>query len=173
MSADTSHRADAETPAVLASEARAVSTLRVHDIEAVSRLRLMTARTDALLADVALALSNAQIGLVVVCDDRGAAAGVITETLLIRQLGFGQASVFSTRAGAVMAAEFTTCTPADALSDVLAMMHERGLVHVPVVDADQRPLGVLNARDGLRALLAAGNDEGSLLRNYVMGVGYQ
>ena len=34
-------------------------------------------------------------------------------------------------------------------------------------------LGVLNARDGLRALLAAGNHEEELLRNYVMGIGYQ
>jgi hypothetical protein len=31
----------------------------------------------------------------------------------------------------------------------------------------------LNARDGLRALLAAGNHEETLLRNYVMGIGYQ
>ena len=48
-----------------------------------------------------------------------------------------------------------------------------GLIHVPVVDADNKPTGVVNARDGLRALLAAGNQEEALLRNYVMGVGYQ
>jgi CBS domain-containing protein len=34
-------------------------------------------------------------------------------------------------------------------------------------------LGIVNARDGLRALLAAGNDEAMLMRNYVMGIGYQ
>jgi sulfur relay (sulfurtransferase) DsrF/TusC family protein len=34
------------------------------------------------------------------------------------------------------------------------------------------PLGVLNARDGLRALLAAGNHDEALLRNHVMGIGY-
>jgi hypothetical protein len=39
----------------------------------------------------------------------------------------------------------------------------RGLIQVLLVDADRHPLGVLNARDGLRALL----------RNYVMGIGYQ
>jgi hypothetical protein len=31
----------------------------------------------------------------------------------------------------------------------------------------------VNARDGLRALLAAGNHEEALLRDYVMGIGYQ
>ena len=48
-----------------------------------------------------------------------------------------------------------------------------GLIHVLLLDADGHPLGVLNARDGLRALLAAGNHEEALLRNYVMGIGYQ
>jgi CBS domain-containing protein len=72
-----------------------------------------------------------------------------------------------------MNADFTVCAPADSLPTALAMMHERGLVHVPVVDSGNRPQGVLNARDGLRALLAAGNYEEALLRNYVMGLGYQ
>ncbi len=72
-----------------------------------------------------------------------------------------------------MTRDYTACRAEDGLSDVLAMMHERGLIHVPVVDADNKPTGVINARDGLRALLAAGNQEEALLRNYVMGVGYQ
>ena len=53
------------------------------------------------------------------------------------------------------------------------MMHAQGLIHVLLLDADRHALGVLNARDGLRALLAAGNHEEALLRNYVLGIGYQ
>jgi CBS domain-containing protein len=139
----------------------------------VARSRLSTVGVDALLAEVAALLSSTQISLVVVCDASGAAVGVITETILVRQLGFGHAGVFSTRAGEVMNADFTVCAPADSLPTVLAMMHERGLIHVPVVDGGNQPQGVLNVRDGLRALLAAGNYEEALLRNYVMGLGYQ
>jgi CBS domain-containing protein len=72
-----------------------------------------------------------------------------------------------------MKPEFTACAPEDLLSDVLAMMHTRGLIHVLLLGPGKQPLGVLNARDGLRALLAAGNHEEALLRNYVMGIGYQ
>ena len=128
---------------------------------------------DTLLVEVAALLSSAQISVVVVCDGSGTALGVITETTLVRRLGLGQADFFTTRAGDVMTPEFTVCTPDDLLSDVLAMMHTGGLIHVLLLDADRRPLGVLNARDGLRALLAAGNHEEALLRNYVMGIGYQ
>ena len=162
-----------ETPPVAAAEARAAAPSLVSSIDAVARSRLLTVGPDALLAEVAALLSAAQISLVVVCDESGAIAGVITETILVRQLGSKQATIFTTRAGDVMTREFTVCTQADSLPEVLAMMHEQGLIHVAIVDADNRPLGVVNARDGLRALLAAGNHEEAMLRNYVMGIGYQ
>jgi CBS domain-containing protein len=162
-----------ETPSVAAAEARAVAPLRVTSVEAVARSRLLTVPVDALLVEVAALLSGAQISVVVVCDAAGAALGILTETTLVRRLGLGQSDFFTTRAGDIMMREFTVCAPDDLLSDVLAMMHTRGLIHVLLLDANRRALGVLNARDGLRALLAAGNHEEALLRNYVMGIGYQ
>ena len=162
-----------ESPPVAAAEARAEPPALVASIEAVARSRLLKVGVDSLLAEVAALLSASQISLVVVCDAAGSVVGVITETVLIRQLGFGRADVFTTRAGEVMNRDFTACATSDTLSDVLAMMHTRGLIHVLIVEAGDKPVGVLNARDGLRALLAAGNHEEALLRNYVMGVGYQ
>lgn len=162
-----------ETPPVAAAEARAAAPLLVSGIEAIARSRLRTVSLDALLVEVAAMLSGAQISVVVVCDGVGAAVGIITESTLVRHLGLGQADFFTTRADAVMTPEFTACAPEDLLSDVLAMMHTRGHIHVLLLGADRQPIGVLNARDGLRALLAAGNHEEALLRNYVTGIGYQ
>lgn len=162
-----------ESMPVAAAEARAVAPLLVSAIEVVAHSRLFTVAADALLVEVATRLSGAQISVVVVCDAAGAAVGTITETVLVRRLGLGQADFFTTLAGDVMAHEFTTCEPEELLSDVLAMMHARGLIYALLMGADRKPLGVLNARDGLRALLAAGNHEEELLRNYVMGIGYQ
>jgi CBS domain-containing protein len=162
-----------ESPSVAAAEVRTVAPVRVSTIAAVSRSRLLTVGIDALLVEVAALLSSAQISAVIVCDAAGLAIGAITETILVRRLGLGQADFLTTRASDVMAREITSCAPEDVLSEVLATMHERGLIFMLVVDTNSRPLGVLNARDGLRALLAAGNHEEALLRNYVMGVGYQ
>ncbi len=165
--------ASPESPPVAAAEARAVAPLLVGGIEAVARSRLLTVTAGTLLVDVAALLSNAQISVVVVCDAAGAPLGVITETVLVRRLGLGQADFFTTGAGEVMTRGFVACAPEDLLSDVLTMMHERGIIHVLLVDSGNKLLGVVNARDGLRALLAAGNHEETLLRNYVMGIGYQ
>ncbi len=165
--------ASPESPPVADAEARAVAPLRVSSIEAVARSRLLTVTVNSALVEVAALLSSAQINVVAVCDAAGSPLGTITETVLVRRLGLGQADFFTTGAGAVMTAGFDACAPEDLLSDVLAMMHERGLIHVLLVDSDNKLLGVVNARDGLRALLAAGNHEEALLRNYVMGIGYQ
>lgn len=162
-----------ESPSVAAAEARALAPLLVGAIEEVARSRLLTVSSTSLLADVAALLSSAQISVVVVCDEAGSPLGIITETMLVRRLGLGQADFFTTPASAVMSQSFASCAPEDLLSDVLALMHERGLIHVLLVDSANKVLGVLNARDGLRALLAAGNHEEALLRNYVMGIGYQ
>ena len=138
-----------------------------------ARSRLLTVGVQAPVVEVAALLSSAQISVVVVCDAYGVPLGSITETDLVRRLGMGQANFFTARAGEVMGNSFTTCKPSDLLSEVLAMMHRLGLIHVLLVDDHNKLLGVVNARDGLRALLAAGNHEEALLRNYVMGVGYQ
>ena len=53
------------------------------------------------------------------------------------------------------------------------MMKERGLFHVPVVDDNLAPLGVINARDVLLVLLEGSEYEEALLRDYVMGIGYR
>lgn len=162
-----------EIPSVAEAEACAVLPSTVANLQEVARTRLLKVGMDALLAEVAHKLSSAQISLVVVCDSHEAVVGVITETILVRQLGFGNADIFTTKASEAMNKDFTTCLSGDSLSDVLAMMHTRGLIHVLIVEDGNKPIGVLNARDGLRFLLAAGNYEAALLRNYVMGVVYQ
>jgi CBS domain-containing protein len=44
---------------------------------------------------------------------------------------------------------------------------------IPVLDEAGRPLGVVHARDVARALLDEVTHEELLLRDYVLGIGYQ
>lgn len=59
------------------------------------------------------------------------------------------------------------------MEDVLSVMKERGLVHIPIIDDNSRSSGVIDARNAIRALMAQANYNESLLRDYVMGVGYR
>ncbi len=117
-------------------------------------------------------LSETQIGLVVVCDLDGVIAGVISKSDIVRQIGYCVGNACKTRACDLMTTDVICCEPNDSLADVLAMMEQRGLVHLPLLDGERRPIGVVNARDALRALVQAGEYEEALLRDYVMGIGY-
>ena len=62
--------------------------------------------------------------------------------------------------------------PSDSVQEVLSTMNERGFVHVPIIDEESRPSGVLNVRDALQVLLAEVEQDGTFLRDYVLGIGY-
>ena len=73
----------------------------------------------------------------------------------------------------VMTRDVVSCRSDDRVEDVLRMMGERSLVHIPVLEADSRPAGVLEARDALKALMARASYEIWHLRDYIMGAGYR
>ena len=143
----------------------------VSSIESTARSRLAMVSAEASLVEVAKLLSDTQISLVVVCGSDGRMVGVVTKTDIVRQIG--QCGPSTTVAADVMTRDVASCRPTDSLPDVLSMMGRRGFVHVPVVDKQFRPSGVVNARDALRALLADEKYEEALLRDYVMGIGYR
>lgn len=149
-----------------------MNTEFVSSIDAATRSRLAVASDTILLLEVARLLSDTQISLVVVCDAAGLMVGVVTKTDIVRKIGDCLGSACTSTAAEIMSKDVAYCSPTDSLSDVLAMMLARGIVHVPVVDAQHKPTGVVNTRDALRALWAEGQYEEKLLRDYVMGVGY-
>ena len=138
-----------------------------------TRSRLATIHAGALVPDIARLLSGGQKNLVVVCDPSGAMVGIVTKTNIVQQVGQCETRVRSRVAADIMVRQVAFCHGTDLLPDVLTMMAELGFVHVPVIDHEFKPVGIVTARDAMRALLAEEQYEASLLRDYVMGVGYQ
>jgi len=76
-------------------------------------------------------------------------------------------------ADAIMATPMLSCRLDDPLQQVWAVMNSRNLRSVPILDDHGRPQGIVYARDVASALLDEVTHEEVLLRDYVMGVGYQ
>lgn len=146
--------------------------MRVQSILPVAQQRMITVRDDASLVDAARLLSDTHRALLVVCNGDGAMVGVITKTDVVRQVAQSPGALDSKRVSAVMTQAVTSCQSDDELHDILAIMKEKGFVHIPIVDKSSHPRGVVNARDALQALLREVKDEELLIRAYVMGVGY-
>ena len=148
-------------------------SIPVKRIDVLTRSRLVTVSADALLVDVANVLSDTHFSLVVICDPDGVMVGVITKTNIVQQIGRSCASLGTTLASDVMTRNVTSCRHNDSLSDVLSMMEKSSFVHIPVVDENSKPIGVVNAGDALRTMIADEKYEAALLRDYVMGIGYR
>lgn len=143
----------------------------VERLLAAAHAKLVTVAADAPLIEAAKLL-RAGTDLVIVCGSTGIVAGVITKTDAVNQMCHCDGSSCMTAASLAMTRDVVSCRPGDLLRDVWATMKERGLKNIPVVDPDSRPLGVLHARDVLQVLLDESKDEESMLRDYVMGIGY-
>jgi CBS domain-containing protein len=139
----------------------------------VARQRLVVIDEQAMLTKAAMLLDGTHTNLVVACDRSRAMTGVVTKTDIVRRISQCSGSSCTVPVATVMTRDVVHCRPPDLVEDVWSVMKARNLLHVPVVDEGFRPIGVVNARDALLALLEGSQHEEALLRDYVMGIGYQ
>ena len=143
-----------------------------HILEAAQK-RLVVLSLEASLFDAARILKNRDTPLVVVCDSDRIAVGVISSGHVLNALATAGVDAVGFNAGAIMTKPLLTCHVGDYLQQVWAVMNSRTLPCAPILDDDGRAQGVLHARDVAIALIDEVNYEEVLLRDYVMGVGYQ
>lgn len=138
-----------------------------------ARKRLAVLSEEASLFDAAKILANRDTPLAVVCDSDGIAVGVISPSHIVNTLATAGIDAIGFNAGAIMTKPLLSCHIDEALEQVWAVMSSRTLPCAPILDEDGRAQGVLFARDVAIALLNEANYDEELLRDYVMGVGYQ
>ncbi len=138
-----------------------------------ARKRLAVLSQEASLFAAARILANRDTPLVVVCDNAGIALGVISPGHIINLLATAGVDALGFNAGAIMTKPALSCHIDETLEQVWAVMNSRTLPCAPILDDDGRAQGVLFARDVAIALIDEVNYDERLLRDYVMGVGYQ
>ena len=135
-----------------------------------AREKLVTIADDVPLIEAAKLL-QAGSELVIVCDLAGLLVGVITNTDIVAEISHCQGASCITAAALVMKRDVVLCEAKDLLHDVWTRMKARGLKNVPVVDHEIRP-SAPRARHSASSSQRVGNED-SMLRDYVMGVGYR
>lgn len=138
-----------------------------------ARKRLAVLSQEASIFDAARILANRDTPLVVVRDSDGIALGVIAPSHIVNILATAGVDALGLNAGAIMTKPVLSCHPDESLEQIWAVMNSRTLPCAPILDGDGRAQGVLFARDVAIALIDEVNYDEKLLRDYVMGVGYQ
>lgn len=144
----------------------------MQEILETARKKLVTIDQTASLIDAARLLGHKEANLIVVCDAKGAVAGVISKTDIVRRIGTCQGSNCTSPVASAMTRDVLTCHRDDPFKNVWDSMKSHGFKHIPVVDDDLRPIGLVTARDVLARMIDDVEYEEQLLRDYVMRVGY-
>lgn len=145
--------------------------MRIDALRPMISARLAVVPRDATLRTAAFFLSDPRIGLIVVCDDNGRAAGVVSRSDLVRHLM--RLSAAEAPVSTLMSRNIVSCRPEDDLYTTWQRMGAQSLQKMPLLSTDSKPLGVLDIRDALEALFEREEYQERLLFDYVFGVGYQ
>jgi CBS domain-containing protein len=106
--------------------------------------RLLSVDPQTRLAEVAREMRGNDADSVAVMED-GALVGIITERDLVRAIADG-VNPSQTMASVIMTADPATVTADEDVSVVALKMMRLGVRHLPVVDGNGKPLGLVSAR---------------------------
>lgn len=134
-----------------------------------ARLRIVGEGTPVRAA--ADAFGDPQLGLIVVAGDDEAARGVVSKSDLVRHLA--AAGHVETPVEAVMTRRVVFASPTDDLHATWQLMVRRQLQNLPLIGAGRRPVGILDIRDALEAILHQEERQEDQLINYIAGSGYR
>ncbi|WP_459982280.1 CBS domain-containing protein [Nocardioides sp. AN3] len=107
---------------------------------------VVTVTPDTTIRQLLGILAEHNIGACIVSDGDDI-QGIVSERDVVRRLHSDGANVaIESTVSAIMTAEVTVCSPADAVEEILGVMTERRIRHLPVVD-DGRLVGIVSIGD--------------------------
>lgn len=93
-------------------------------------------------------------------------AGVLSERDIVRAIGTTGSSALSQPVSALMTENVITCGKSDTIADVMGVMTDRRIRHVPVVDKGKL-LGIVSIGDLVKERIAQSEHEAAALRDYI------
>ncbi len=107
---------------------------------------LITVSGDVTVEDAAKTMAQARIGAVLIIDNERV-AGIFTERDIMNKIVAGGRDAKTTPVSEVMTADVRAVKVDDDAIDCLETMADGRFRHLPVVDGDGRPIGMLSQRD--------------------------
>lgn len=110
-------------------------------------------------------LANHNVGAMMVMD-QGKLLGVFSERDYTRKIALAGKSSKDTRVQDIMTAQVLTVSPKTGTRACMALMREKSIRHLPVVDGD-KVLGMISIRDLMNDIIADHEQTISQLTNYI------
>jgi CBS domain-containing protein len=127
---------------------------------------VVTVGPDVTVERVAAVLSQHRIGAVVISGDGSEIAGIVSERDIVRALAGQGADVLGQPASSIMTSDVVTCGPATTVEQLMGLMTERRIRHVPVLDGE-RLGGIVSIGDVVKNRVSDLETETQVLHDYI------
>ncbi len=139
--------------------------MRIKDVLQSKSGALVTLAPDATVRDLVALLAEHNIGAVIVSDDDNPVAGIVSERDVVRGLVSGTAILESLVAD-IMTTTVKTAAPTDSVDDLMRIMTEHRIRHVPVLVGGQLK-GIVSIGDVVKSRIGELEFERDQLESYV------
>jgi CBS domain-containing protein len=142
--------------------------MQVSDILRAKGDRVVTVPADVDIARLLVVLAEHQIGAVVVSDDGGSVQGIVSERDVVRALAQRGPAVLAEPVRAVCTPDVHTVGSDVSLDDVMRLMTDYRIRHLPVV-RDGRLTGIVSIGDVVKYRIDELETERTALSHYIAG----
>jgi CBS domain-containing protein len=140
--------------------------MRIRDVLAAKAdPTVQTVPPDLSVRDLVARLAEHNVGALVVSRDGASVDGIVSERDVVRRL-HGDNELLGATVDSIMTTDVRTCTLDDQLDDLMSLMTERRIRHVPVCDED-RLVGIVSIGDVVKHKIDALQFERDQLDSYV------
>lgn len=138
-------------------------------LNAKGRAVVTAAPGDTVLA-VARVLSDKKIGAVVVVDAQGRIGGIVSERDIVRAIAAGGAEALNKSVKDFMTSAVKTCAPRDTEAELMSLMTEHRVRHLPVVEGGKLG-GMISIGDVVKYRIEAIEREAEEMKSYIASSG--
>ena len=126
-----------------------------------------TVAADATLQEAVGILARQRIGALLISRDGEHIDGILSERDIVRRLAESGTDLADERVENLMVKDVHTCGPEASVAQVMRLMDDKRIRHVPVVVGDGVLAGVVSIRDIVNARLQEAEAERSQMEEYI------
>ena len=142
--------------------------MKIKDISKISGRAITTITPNASITEAIEKMVVNSIGALPVCEADGKLMGIVSERDVIKWLYNHDKPAEKTKIKNVMTTDVIIGLPEDDLDDLLKVMTEKGIRHLPVMTGD-RVIGMLSIRDVIEEKLSECHTQVRYLHDYIAG----
>ena len=142
--------------------------MRIQDVLRSKGDTVFTIGPSSTVTDLLDALARHNVGALVVSTDGSAVDGIVSERDIVRRIQDRGVTVLGSPVSEIMTSTVTTCTEQDTVEDLMRLMTDRRIRHVPVL-RDGVLAGVISIGDVVKNRIGELEHERSNLIGYIAG----